>query len=69
MQENGNSSPISRAMVRAFRFLVPTIPSGNYHPVEIPWTGTGQPRPPVSGSGVPLARNNSDAPSQNGSSK
>jgi hypothetical protein len=69
MLENGNNSPIARVMIRVFQFLVPTIPSGNYHPAEVPWTGPGQPTPPTGRSGVPSGTNNAAAPPQNGSSK
>jgi hypothetical protein len=69
MSGNGNSNPITRAMVRAFEFLVPTVPSGNYHPVEIPWTGPGQPKPPTGGWVMPSVQDNSGTPPQNNSSK
>jgi len=68
MPENGNNSRIERVMNRLFEFLVPEIPSGNYHGGETKWTGPGQPTPPTGGSGVP-ARNNPGIPPQNGSSK
>jgi hypothetical protein len=69
MLENGNNNPIARVMLRVFQILVPPIPSGNYHPVEIPWTGAGEPRPPTGASGVASGRNNAGASPRNGSSK